>query len=269
MNDDTIQNDAYEEDHAVPGANEQQAIDRFVDGAMDEEQQRALLSSLDYRDDGWRRLALAFVEDRAWRHDLGTLVDARDEEPTAEVARRSDGSTQGSRWPGAVALASRPLAIAVAMAASFLIAFSVGMQWRDAQSVAPPERSNNIISHVEQPLHEDADLAEAIALAEAGVGSVVLNETRPLLSRDDASDDAFRGSDSVELPVITVSGGRAAWEKKNTPAFPAYLSEVLQELGYFVELRHSLVPVELPDGRRVMIPMEQIEVQREAEPSFQ
>ena len=54
---------------AAPDALEA-AIDRLVADDLDADARRALLLQLDAHPDGWRRCALAFLEDQAWRSAL-------------------------------------------------------------------------------------------------------------------------------------------------------------------------------------------------------
>ena len=45
-------------------------FDRLADGELGDEQRRELLARLDHEPDGWRRCALAFLEDQALRQAL-------------------------------------------------------------------------------------------------------------------------------------------------------------------------------------------------------
>lgn len=49
------------------------ALDRLVDGELDEAARAALLRSLDREPDGWKRCALAFLEAQAWRESMQSL----------------------------------------------------------------------------------------------------------------------------------------------------------------------------------------------------
>jgi hypothetical protein len=49
-------------------------LDALVDGELADDEQRALLSRLDAEPEGWRRLALTFVEDQRWRRELRAVV---------------------------------------------------------------------------------------------------------------------------------------------------------------------------------------------------
>src|SRR4051794_25497769 len=60
-------------------------IDLLVEGELDPARRRALLTRLDDEPDGWRRLALAFLEAQCWRESFGALV--REGTPTVAGTR--------------------------------------------------------------------------------------------------------------------------------------------------------------------------------------
>ena len=57
-------------------------LDDLVAGELSGDQYRAVLRQLDATPDGWKRCALAFLEDQAFREDLGQLLG---EQPAADV----------------------------------------------------------------------------------------------------------------------------------------------------------------------------------------
>jgi hypothetical protein len=56
--------------HESPQSDATALIDRLVAGELTEVERRELLLSLESEPDGWRRCALAFLEDQAWRTRL-------------------------------------------------------------------------------------------------------------------------------------------------------------------------------------------------------
>jgi hypothetical protein len=64
-----------------------QAIDRLVDGELSPADESRLLAQLDVTPDGWRQLALAFVESRRWKSALTERVS-----DLALSARRNSGN---------------------------------------------------------------------------------------------------------------------------------------------------------------------------------
>ena len=62
-------------------------IDRLVDGELSRDERRAVLMALDHERDGWRQLALAFLESQALRESLNGRSKATTA-PTPWVWRR-------------------------------------------------------------------------------------------------------------------------------------------------------------------------------------
>src|SRR5262245_54952528 len=93
-------------------------LERLVDGELSPEEYRALLASLDEEPGLWRQCALAFLEAQALRHELGNVrsgLDVRECAPlTSDVA-----PTTSTAWD--------KLQILLAVAASFLVAFGLGL----------------------------------------------------------------------------------------------------------------------------------------------
>src|SRR5688572_17304855 len=94
--------------------NDSRVLDRLVDGELTELERKELLSALDEEPSGWRRCALAFLEAQSWGADLRGFRD----KPVEPVAPSSQAST---------GLVARHWPLALAMAASLLAAFTVGL----------------------------------------------------------------------------------------------------------------------------------------------
>ena len=90
---------------------DQAALDRLVDGEMDEPSRAALLRALDRQPAGWKRCALAFLEAQAWGEALPAT-------PAAHAAPAKSGSP--------LPAIRRVLAVAAAVA----VAFGAGFVWR-------------------------------------------------------------------------------------------------------------------------------------------
>src|SRR5262245_26067234 len=102
-----------------------QQLDRLVDGELSEPERRELLSRFDREPDGWRRLALAFLEAQSWQESARDR-DAADSKspvmlkPTAPPSFHARQKSKLSR-----------LGAPLAMAASFLVAFTLGLALRE------------------------------------------------------------------------------------------------------------------------------------------
>ena len=92
-------------------------LDLLVDGELNEDDRGELLRGLDREPDGWRRCAMAFLEAQAWKQALGAMFRPAAQAEAKPRARRPPN------W-------KRRMEMAMAMAASFLVALAVGTHWR-------------------------------------------------------------------------------------------------------------------------------------------
>lgn len=230
----------------------QRVLDRLVDGELSNAEQRQLLTALDEEPGGWRRCALAFIEAGAWRDALG------------EVARPSSASTV----PAAVQLPAAPRKSALAgwswlaVAASIVAAFACGKHWTAASAPGPIAKVTVPASAV--PATNDA----AGAFDDTGGFATPAHQWHTVQLN---FDDAVPGeSDTVEVPCLDVSRMDAAelqagqldpeWLARQASALPAAWLQTLRETGYTVQTRQELWPVDMADGRHVVVPVEQVEL---------
>ena len=111
---------------------DERLLDRLVDGELTEPERRELLQRLDAAPEGWRACALAFLEAQAWKKEFRSLSaeqPARFVNDSEKLTPRSKHSTRHT-----------PLSTLLAMAASFLLAFTLGLGVRGffASHNAPP-----------------------------------------------------------------------------------------------------------------------------------
>src|SRR5262245_24846451 len=98
---------------------EQQVLDRLVDGELGPDQRRELLASLDDEPGAWRRCALAFLEAQTWRLQLSQVAAAP---LVAQASGRSMRKAEGLKSP-------RFLSWCLAVAASLFLAFGLGTRF--------------------------------------------------------------------------------------------------------------------------------------------
>ena len=72
-------------------------FDRLVDGELSEAERRELLQMLDRRPDGWRRCALAFLEQQTWGQALAEQVRQADTARRIRAGKPREGSRRGRR----------------------------------------------------------------------------------------------------------------------------------------------------------------------------
>lgn len=232
------------EPHSLSG-NEQQWLDKLVDGELDDAQRRKLLTELDAQPDGWRRCALAFLEAQAWKATLGALAAASRQ----DAAPRPKRSTSWRFVPWGSVLAA---------AASFLIAFGLGTVWR-GQAVRPA-------------LEQIADSTPAMPKSPSTAPSA--SPVKPLegpqwgtmtLAVDPDSDGK---PESLELPVVRGPGINEQWVHDQPTAISREFLRTLRSMGREVQHQRQYYPFELPDGSRVLVPVDEVDV-RAGERRFQ
>jgi hypothetical protein len=121
-----------------------QLLDRLVDDELTDAERRELLLRLERTPDGWRRCALAFLENQAWRSESKSHVSGAPQiavRPTpAKVAKRG--------WSGAVVW------MPLATAACLMLALGMWVVVRDKDGneisrVSVPEGGSGTLSSPE------------------------------------------------------------------------------------------------------------------------
>lgn len=209
----------------------QRLLDLLVDGELSESQRRELLAWCEREPDGWRRCALAFLDAQSWSSVLGQMARG-----DSGAAGRSLSDDPLWAAPSAGAPAVEPpkppiapswLSPALALAASVLVAFSLGLWARGGLSGGDP----------------------AIA-AKGARGNVRL-----------VADGPVRAGDGRQMPVAEEQRMNDDWLSGQPAAMPREIEQALERLGHRVRQQRQLVPIPLGDGRRVMVPVDQIDVQ--------
>ena len=245
---------------------EQQQLDRLVDGELSEAERRTLLASFDARPDAWRRCALAFLEAQSWRGEMRVLGHSSVENRAAAspLTRLSPARGEGntvrpvSRW-WRESYGGLPLA----MAACFLLALSVAWVLR------PPALGPDVV--------DDASVSGSVIGALAAVDpSAIPKADRDLGPAGEhwdtvtlVMDDGRQGRQEIQYPF---SDGEAAddnWLDRPEPVVPRELRAALERLGHHVNERRQLVPVDLEDGRRMIVPVDDVEFTPVSSQAFQ
>ena len=225
--------------------NDETRLDRLVDGELSPVEYREFLQVLEREPDGWRRTALAFLEAQAFGQDFGELRQELElprnntSHPTTSI---SSSSKQGV------------VRLALAMAASFLVAFGLGAWWR-SDSVRPD--SSPATSVVK-------DDPQSGAGTELATQSVPAQQTppRPSVPREQLTFVLSRGdgqSDRVDMPIYDQDDAYARWLIEQ-PALSVEVERDLRRAGYRIERQREWAPVRLRDGRRAVFPVDQLQI---------
>jgi hypothetical protein len=65
---------------------------------------------------------------------------------------------------------------------------------------------------------------------------------------------------SFNLPAIERDNVDEQWLRSLPPAIPENVRQALSRTGHQVQQRRELVPVPMQDGRRLIVPVDQVEV---------
>lgn len=114
-------------------------LQRWVDGQISRDEERELLADCDRHPGQWRRVALAFIEERAMSHEFASEFSAEVRlaaKPVAKTTEPKPTATTSASW-----LASRQVQQWCAIAATLLLGLFVGnsfnWEWPVGNSTLP------------------------------------------------------------------------------------------------------------------------------------
>lgn len=214
-------------------------FDRLVDGELSPQEYRETLLAIESAPDGWRHLALAFLEAQALGVEIGG------------VRREIDVPMRASKEPLPKASVGNLTRFAMAIAASLLIAVGLGYALRGWVSSQRPGAGDLV--HAERP--NGAAKQTPVAGRET---SRVKNEI-PAGNLTLLVDDGNARGELIDVPVYDASDAaeKLSFEQ---PALPVDVRRAFERTGHRIEERRQLVPVSLQDGRQVVLPVEQYHI---------
>jgi len=246
-------------------------LDLLVDGELDERRRRQLLLSFEEQPSGWRRCALAFLEAQSWGGSFKAMLKEQpavpagsevtpaanaspmgdSSRPQLAVVSSSGESVAGGSVPAGPRTAKRPWQVrplsGLAMAASMLVAFTLGIALRN--SYAPSE--------AERPQGGST----------AGMGVQPFQFAPTMRNMPDAADEKVRlvvdgtdGQQAMDVSLIDDPSLVDSYPFRNDSSIPAEILHELEKMGHRVEHQRRLAPVLLPDGRRLYLPVEDVKI---------
>jgi hypothetical protein len=221
-------------------------LDRLVDGELSESDRRELLAALDDEPGAWRRCALTFLEAQTWRGDLEAYRSphvARE-----EIIARSVMST-----------VTRRVGWFLAMAASVVVAFGLGLKLRDLHLLGGPHGDNGNIAR-------DEDRAPEVNRPQVQVAA---DHSSKSPSRWQTFKLGVGGEEAIEVPALEAARFDQDWLENQASAIPPDLVRLLERSGHEIRRERELWPINLQDGRRLIVPVEQYELQYVGGSKFQ
>jgi hypothetical protein len=195
-------------------------FDRLADGELDEAQRRELLAKLDNEPNGWRRCALAFLEAQCWKESF--RLSARPESPAATASPSVRRAP--SRWRGRVE-------VLLAMAGCFLIVFLA-------------------VSHLQKGAQRPGTIGET---ALAPPKSKETNNPWRVVTVAGPKGE-------LKVPAIERDNIDQQWIRSLPSAVPDEVLQAFNRTGHQVEQHREFVPVSLQDGRRAVVPVDQVDI---------
>jgi len=232
----------------------QTLLDLLVDGELDEGQRRELLAWCEREPDGWRRCALAFLEAQSWSKVLGDLT-THEAVPPAFATKSIDVVRPARRTLGNL----RKWGTMLAMAASVVFAFTLGVWVRDAGKAGQMAPAGQPPLNVVGNGQNTNPAGSGSGLPEQG-----LNSDARL-----AVGGQSRAADAIQVPVAAGDELDGGWVLTQPSAMPDDVRRALERLGHRVQQQRRLVPYRLGDGRRVVVPVDQVEVRPVDNQSYQ
>ncbi|MCH8829649.1 MAG: hypothetical protein IID45_08735 [Planctomycetes bacterium] len=245
-------------------------IDRLVDGELCESERQSLLLRLDSQPQQWRTVALQFLESQCFNDVCRSAVAG----PRSDVKATVDQPVSASDEP--IPLRTRGFRrMATAMLASFALAFGLGIfahtRW-SADSAGTSTQSGVNGRAAKNGENNTGNKSP-------GQNPVVLRvngSSRPLPA--DGKTQFVRGSvdrrpsaegRSLELPLIDASAAEIGLLRPAQSIFPADLVDQLRRSGHQIRETHRLYPVQLKDGRRILLPVNDVELKYLGNKRFQ
>ena len=207
-------------------------IERLIDGELNQDEQQHLLETLDRDPNTWRSVALGFVESQLIQSELIALRP----EPMPEPATAPANSTAPPRRN----TLSRVMTIVAAAAAAFSIGIVARHWWPEP---APPD-PNSLVGSPRTP---------------------VRNTPAVQLKPVPRSNDSLR---TVRIPILPADHNVARMVD-GQPTLTPELAADLQRSGHMVSEERRYYRVTLDDGREVMIPVREIQVEFRGEKVIQ
>lgn len=216
-------------------------LERLVDGELTEAEYRNLLAELDQRHDGWRRCAMAFLEDQAWGRELRGVRRQLDE-PIVRPTRISR-----IRWAWNFG-GFLTLACAASFLLMYLLATSV-IQFRNSQ-VAP---KGDLVARAPANGKSDTVLADSSPAENANmsVGEYVVDGP----------------SGRIQMPIYPANDPRAGMVMDERASMPVEFMRDVQRSGYEVERQRQWAIGE-DAGNSVLVPIEELQIRPISGQSF-
>lgn len=229
-------------------------IQRCVDGQLSEADQQALLRRIQSLPDGWRHLALAYLENQLWSQ---TIQKTESITPTSPKPATADAiplaATSSERAP-----AGRRNSVGVwgkvvsSMAAGVMAGVILhGQMGTDGPGVSGTSGAANVAARDGFPF-------ESTGLAPSPAGETTARSVS-VTTVDRSGQGGARVGVTTPVPAHH-AGANAAAQAARPTLVSDELRKELQRSGYAIEEGQSYYSIPLPDGRHYIVPVNSVRV---------
>jgi hypothetical protein len=236
----------------VANQDDELLFERLADGELCGDEYRRLIASLDDRPNGWKRCALALLEAQTLAGELRAVAEVGSMGPRPVNCRHPVLRTRNVNLATLVA----------AVAASFLIAFGLGVWLRGGLSGADQNRNSpNVAEGIQSaPGSIGGSAVSADGSMHTAANGDPYNDAAPPLPRGRMTlvlDDGTGQGSEIQLPVYDVSQIDESWFVPRE--FPPAVVQSLRQDGYELQRDRQVLPFEM-NGHQVLVPMEQVQI---------
>ncbi|HTN75067.1 MAG TPA: hypothetical protein VL096_07465 [Pirellulaceae bacterium] len=230
----------------IPPAELDRMLDRLVDGELSSTEYRQLLASLDEQPAQWRRCALAFVQAQALGSELRLLREEGMESPPPKPANLSAPSAPIAST-GWTTLRGLAYPLMLAMAAGFMLALVF------APRILPPHGTiDSSKLAVEAPAQNDPLPREASLPTPENSAQEPLGNVRLVMDGEDGR--------ALNVPVYHADQAAELLGPDGVATLSPEMLRSLENAGNQVVREQSVLPFELEDGGRLLVPIDRYRI---------
>ena len=236
------------------GDHDERAIDLLVDGELGDAERRSLLDRLDRAPDGWRRCALTFLESQSWQQamrELNYVAAAPASAGATDVACIPQEKGRRRWTPSAWSVPALAAAVLAAFALGWLTHAAAGRVDQFASTNQTPSTDEHAPGSTPPPA--DSPPAESIVESESS-SSLRLVGLLTLTIEQDGTEK------TLSVPIVDGSKIDEEWLLSQPVAVPESILREVERQGHKLVANRQLVPIELGDGRRAVMPVDRVEV---------
>jgi hypothetical protein len=203
-------------------------LERLVCDELEDADRRRILDWLEGDSGRWRLCGLAFLESQVWSRGLRELP-----EPSVTAAPRTIEKA-ALRCPTRYAQAA---AIALSLLVAFVLGLSAERMFLPGIALPPPVGKG-------LPVHE--------------AGKSNSSTAKPVMASIDVQPGLSAAMARLQVPVVP----KTLPDEGSAPQVPEHIRRQWARRGYDVSVERRYVLAHLPDGERVMVPVEQLSLSR-------